>query len=320
MPHIIKLITFDKIYSMKKLFTLVFIIAAGFSVKAQNVYGTMETWLTYTADTATLERPQGWNGSDSVAYGIVFTGLTPVKQIFQDTHAHGGTYSAKLVTSDIGLLVAGAIITNGNIEVDVIGQTFEITGGTNVSQRIAYMNCWVDYQPQGSDAGLMSIQAYKNGIGVGGSDSLIGEATISNDGTNGFEGFAMPLNYTDGTTIPDRILIAFASSEDAFGGVDGSIMYVDDVTISTVSVKDTKANSHTVKCYPNPATSVLNLLSMNNERLSLDIYNITGQKVLQQFFTSKGKADLGGLNSGVYFYTVSNTEGEIIKQEKLVIN
>jgi hypothetical protein len=304
---------------MKKLITLSFIALTALSAKAQNIYGSMETWINYTADTASLERPQGWNGSDSVAYTIMFPGVTPVKQIFKDTHNHSGSFSAKLVTADVTLAVVPGLITNGNIEVDVFNQTFNVSGGAPCTERIVYLNAWIDYQPVGGDVGNITVNAVLAGQGVGGTDSLVGQGIASIDQTSGFENFQVEVTYADANVVPDHLLIAFASSEDFMGGVDGSTMYVDDVTLTPLSVKGTSANNHTVKCFPNPSNGVLNVKSTTKDALTLNVYSIAGQQVFTQNFTGNTTADLSGLANGMYFYSVSNAEGATVTKEKLVI-
>lgn len=305
---------------MKKLLTLALFSLASLSASAQNIYGMMETWYTYTAGSDTLERPEGWNGSDSVTFTLTGFPIVPVKQIFKETsNVHGGSAAAMLMTRDLGTVVGAAGITNGTIAVDIVGQTFEVSGGTPVTQRIAYLNAWIDYQPRNADEGSATIQAVLAGAGVGGADSVVGEGFFTSDGTSGYEGIAVQVTYIDANVVPDMIKIGFFSSSDLTGGQDSSTMYVDDVTISTVSVKEMKANSHTIKCYPNPATDLLHLRSMNNETLTCHIYNLAGQEVLSRDFTGYGEADLSKLTTGMYFYTVSNASGEVLEQQKLVI-
>jgi hypothetical protein len=281
----------------------------------------MENWLTYTSDTATLERPEGWNCSDSVGYGIVFPGITPQKQIFkEDTHVNGGTYAARLESADMGLIVAPAVMTNGTIEVDLVNQTFDITGGTPVTDRIEWLNAWIDYQPQGADEASVFIRAFLSGQGVGGADSVVGEGLFTSDGTSGYEHIGIPVVYVDANVVPDKILIAFLTSQDLSGGTVGTIMYVDDVTISNTAVKNTTVNNSAIKCYPNPTTGILNVRSITNEQMKLEVYSLTGQLLHAQPFKGQAQADLSSLSNGMYFYKISNTTGQVIKQDKLVLN
>jgi hypothetical protein len=304
---------------MKKLLTLALLAIASYTASAQNVYGTMETWLTYTADTATLERPQGWNGSDSVAYTYTGLPLLPARQIFQDTHAHSGQYAARIETKNMGLSTVSGGLANGEIEVDGLGG-YSISGGTPVSQRITFVNAWLDYQPQGSDEAAIIVRAVWAGQGSNGNDSIIGQGTVTSDGTNGYEHFSVAITYIDSAVVPDHLQIGFLSSQSFIGGDDNTVLYVDDVTISTVSVKANPAQSNSIKCYPNPTTGVLNLRSATNDKLGLDIYSITGQKLHSQQFSSRAEADLSNLANGMYYFTIRNEAGQILEQEKLLIN
>lgn len=307
---------------MKKLFTLAFVFA-GFTAGAQLQNSSMETWNTYTSDTATLEQPDHWYGSDSLVYGVASTFfLSPYKQVFQDTHAHSGTYAAKLVSEDVGGLVgvAPGVLGNGQIAVDIQNSTFSYSGGTPVTQRVIFVNAWIDYQPQGTDEGYIQVQAVLTGQGQGGVDSIVGTGEFFTDGTSGYESVSVAVDYVDANVFPDKVLITFWSSSEVGNGTEGSTMWVDDVSISTLSAGSTQKAAQSVKCYPNPSTGMVNLFSTSGEVLTLRVYSVSGQLVHTQEFKGSAQADLANLSAGMYFYQVAAPSGTILQHDKLTIS
>jgi hypothetical protein len=73
-----------------------------------------------------------------------------------------------------------------------------------------------------------------------------------------------------------------------------------------------------VSLSPNPARDVLNIHWTNNntETLTLSLYNIGGQLVLQQTIGNNASVSVSNLPAGVYIYNLSNgAKGKIIKNE-----
>ena len=318
---------------MKKLFTLA-LIAAGFSANAQISNAGMENWHTLQSVGVNLEAPDGWYGSDSLviwkeddSLGFVVTG----QQIFMEPGiVNNGSFSARLETTEALTFKIPALMANAKMhlsssfDINNPMASFQFSGGMPVTQRIEFVYAWLQYtsmDPLDDETAVFAANAYLTGIGQGGTDSLVGTGFVNVAENTSFEHKGIHLNYVNSTVVPDKLIIMFVSSDVTTGNaIDGSSLYVDDVSMSTVHVKNTAASSHTVKCFPNPATDVLNLLSATNDRLSLTIYSITGQEVLQQYFIGNGRADISRLSRGLYYYQVSNAEGVTVKQEKLVIN
>lgn len=309
---------------MKRLFTLAFLSLTSIAANAQQQNAGFETWVTYTSESETLDKPEHWTGSDSLTYGLEATlGLSPAHQIFKETtNVHGGSSAAKLVSHDVGSLVgvAPAILANGTISVDIVNGDFSFTGGAPVTERIYFVNAWMDYQPEVDDVGMMVVQAVLAGQGLNGEDSVVGVGQFITDGTNGYEHVSVALAYVDETVVPDHLQIAFFSSQELSTGYEGSTMYVDDVSFSPVSVKNVASNNNAVIAFPNPTTGMLNVQSMVKGTMSLEVFSLTGQLLHTQSFNGQTKADLSALSNGMYFYKVSNAAGQVVKQDKLILN
>lgn len=62
--------------------------------------------------------------------------------------------------------------------------------------------------------------------------------------------------------------------------------------------------------YPNPVNDVLNIQSQNTVK-SIEIFNLTGQKVMNPSKVNEGEVNMTGLNSGVYIFKVTLENGVV---------
>lgn len=118
--------------------------------------------------------------------------------------------------------------------------------------------------------------------------------------------------------------LAVRGDEDLYG--DNQIIYlsVAKTDIGTnIGINEVNSNVFSVsQIYPNPfkETATINVTLSNTSKLSLEIYNIMGQKV---YGISKGNVGAGthtftinanNLNSGIYFYTVRANGNAVTKK------
>ncbi len=323
---------------MKKLITLALVFATSLSAKAQLVNGGMETWRTLSSVGTNLEAPDGWFGSDSLAIwaGDYYGGglVTLDQQIFEEgTIVNSGNASAKIEThEDLLLGIIPGILSNAQPQIDTATfdqsdpfGSIQYSGGTPVAERIYYVNAYVRYESQdllGDEYGALSVEAVKVGQGVGGSDLVIGTGTVNISPTagSGFEGISAAVVYTDDTSVPDMLRIAFISTADMDVALNGSILYVDDVSLSTASIKNT-VKAAGIKCFPNPVNDgILNITNTNKEKLTLNVVSATGQLVNTMSFSGNTQVSLSALTNGMYFVNISDASGQVIKSEKLMLN
>ena len=77
----------------------------------------------------------------------------------------------------------------------------------------------------------------------------------------------------------------------------------------TVGIKENTLNTD-LKLYPNPNNGNFNLIIENIEKeLSLDIYNLLGEKVYNQGITKQNSVLNLNLKSGVYFVNITDIHG-----------
>lgn len=103
------------------------------------------------------------------------------------------------------------------------------------------------------------------------------------------------------------------------GGYNGSNgrWNIDNVNFSFNPLKRNSLDKNYFAMYPNPLKgSELTITSISNGKISLEVFNILGAKVLESKITNN-KINVSRLNAGVY--VVKITEGEKTSTKKLVI-
>ena len=80
-----------------------------------------------------------------------------------------------------------------------------------------------------------------------------------------------------------------------------------------LSVKD-EAFSNYFSLYPNPASSFINIQSKEVEVTKVEIYNLTGQRVLEQKGLVKNGVDVSGLSKGIYVLKLSSADNQFSRK------
>lgn len=92
-----------------------------------------------------------------------------------------------------------------------------------------------------------------------------------------------------------------------------SLTYV--VTDESTGTNDL-VNEFNFMVNPNPTTGVLNIVNEQLEQYEVNIYNLTGQLILNEKVSGKSwTGDLFNQNSGIYILTVTNENGLIFRQK-----
>lgn len=323
---------------MKKIYLLLSALAIFVSADAQTVTnGGYETWRVSSAGSTNpkvVRAPINWYGTDSliISMGQTFGTLLGIsdtvwqQQLFKDSgaNAHGGIYSAKLVTKDQDTLgIFPATLSNADAHVSFSLATglgpITFTGGQATTLRTTSVSAWVKYVPTNNlDSATVLVQAYGNV--AGNADSLIGIGTLKIGNTPSFTQITANVLYANPGLIVDTVRITFASSSTDTAFVN-STLWVDDVTavgVAQVSAVGSITNGKKVNVYPNPASDVLYLTGGQTE-LVCTLMSVNGQVVATQSFTGNGSIDLAPLPSGLYFYNISDN-GNIIQRGKVSVS
>ena len=308
---------------MKKTFTLIAgAMALCITAKAQLPNAGFETWQNYNVSSVAMEGPTGWSASDSVvgAYGAVVGGAK--KQVFKSGDMHGGSFAAALISKPYGGLlnrVAPAALTNTGIAVDIATQTYQLSGGTPISQRVTSATAWLKYVPKGSDTATFLVNATIAGAGAGGADSVIGSGVVRLSAASGYTQVTVPVTYANSTSMPNRVQIAFISSGFA-GAVDSSMLIVDDPSILLASgVSQSLFKANVVNIFPNPAAHTLFINTKSEEVLLFDVIAPNGQLVSTKSFTKEISIGLNEMAAGMYFFRVSNKSNEVVQTGKFMV-
>lgn len=93
-------------------------------------------------------------------------------------------------------------------------------------------------------------------------------------------------------------------------------VFIDDFTVEQISAIDEKENA-SAELLPNPFSDALTVITSADNISQLLLYNLTGQTILQQFFTGSSVIETKELTDGIYLYAVQNG-GKIIRTGKIV--
>jgi hypothetical protein len=71
---------------------------------------------------------------------------------------------------------------------------------------------------------------------------------------------------------------------------------------------------------PNPTSDALNIYMNNNDKSSVEIFDVTGKLMLTQSFDAHVEFDISKYANGIYTVSVKNESGDVIKTTKVVKN
>ena len=296
---------------------------------AQVANNSVETWRNYSAGfpATTLEAPVNWFGADSLiyTYAPLFSG-TPQQVLYKDNNAHTGSFGVKLISKDLNGIVAPGLLANAHPELDFNNldpnnplEALSYDGGTLVNQRYNSLVAWVSYSPASNDVGVASVQAIKTGAGAGGADSVIGMGVSFLSAMPSYTEIMVPITYNDATTVPDKMIITFMSSdlsgENGTTPQDGSSLFVDDISLSMATdVRDVYTQSEIGKIYPNPADHVLNITAGVSNGLWVNVFNSSGALLHQAAFKNSFVLPLNNFSSGMYFYEIKDVKDKKVQR------
>jgi len=75
-----------------------------------------------------------------------------------------------------------------------------------------------------------------------------------------------------------------------------------------------------VRIYPNPVSGSLFLEAEGWQPYRVEIFDLTGRKVLTSGLEGEGRLDLTGLPAGIYCCTVTGTGGKVLVSEKILVS
>jgi hypothetical protein len=285
---------------MKNLLSLLTILVF-FGANAQVPNLGFENWTPYSLG----EYPTGWTTSDSVAYV-----LTTTNNVTKGTDPFEGSYSLHMrsVTSGFGISGPG-IATNG--AVNLVGTSFEFSGGSADTARYRYMTGQFKYMPMNpNDTGLATVILYRTVAGIRDTTAM-GIYKFAGT-TSNYTPFTVELHYRDYANHPEMIIVVLQSSK---GVNDPNLalnteLVIDSINFSGfVGIDELADNISSLNFYPTPASSELHIdvELKKQDVIHYEIYDERGRLVLQNpLNTGHETADISQLAVGNYVLRIAN--------------
>lgn len=195
--------------------------------------------------------PSGWGTSNSVTNNFGFQTATRAEG---NQWVNSGNYALRLETHQAPILnipVQGGVATSP-LDIDLINQTVEPTGGVPFNLRPTALRGWYQYFPAGSDSARVGLLLRRWNPDSGERDT-IGVALFETvDATAGYTIFEAPVQYQSGLD-PDTMLIGIICSKVVDPAV-GTVMYVGDLELFYDEVTSlTTPEERKITIFPNPS-------------------------------------------------------------------
>jgi hypothetical protein len=262
---------------------VLFTVAVGGTAQAQIPNAGFETWVNST----TLAN---WTSNNTGLYTTVT----------QSPDKHSGSFA-----------VQGQVVDYVGVPIP----PFIISLRFPVSERHGSLSGYYKFIPVGGDRIGAVITMYKNSslIGGGGGEDGTGYASYTQ--------VSLPIDYFDGTTVPDSAQIEIIISPDSVSGDlhVGSTLFVDDLSLGGPTAVDDLPGFPTVyqlgQNYPNPfnPTTSIGFTLPRESYVKLTVFNMLGQEVatLANGILPAGDRsaewNASAVVSGIYFYRLEAT-------------
>ena len=299
---------------MKKVLSTVLILASLILNVFSQPNGGFENWSTVL----NYQTPDGWQ---TLNFLSIFSPPNPLSA-FKATGVdkHSGNYALKLKTIFVNNNPAPGSIN------DTIGYVFTgkvIVSPPSLKLGIPYvgrpekLEFWAKYLPVGIDLAGVYVALLKwNGT----STDTIAYGDIIIDSTAIYTLFQIDLNYQS-TSLPDTVIIGFASSYKESKARVGSMFYLDDVALTGwVGIDEKNIYSDKVKLFPNPATDEINIFATIDEADNIQIIDVSG-KLMGNYKIQNYNANIntGLFAEGVFFYEIRNNKNISLTKGKFYV-
>lgn len=263
---------------MKKIYSLITIAAASFAVNAQTnlvTNGSFEDWTNATPDGWTISIPA--NGGTAV----------------ESTDAQHLTKSVK-VTAPAG---------TGNVQLKLTD--FPVTAGTQYT-----FSYW--YKDESDNARMRHWGIWRDNVNntevtITGNNDMKPTGYLAN--TTGWKQETYTVTAPVGAT---HMRLDFRTYQET--GNSGDVL-IDDVRFYDATASTKENDIAGLNIFPNPAHDVLNIASDNQADKNIQLFDMTGKKVLD--VTTVSQISVSGLNAGIYVAKI--TEAGKMATRKVVI-
>ncbi len=278
--------------------------------------GNMDTWNTYTslASGISCDYPDQWDSPDKIGSDLGIADHVCEKET---VNVHGGAAAAKLTTKTLDVLgtpldVPGTI-TTGVIGFDFVTFVPSVSGGAVVTAAYDALQGFYQYAPSGSDTMNVLVLMFS------GSDT-IGMGQYRDDVTStSYQAFNCPITYFVPAT-PDKMQIIITSSGGFTSLVPGSVLFVDDLEVTGgIGVEEWSGYGIKRNVYPNPAQDYINIKNPATNDVTMEVYNMNGQKVdMLTLSPEMNSINLENYAGGIYSFRLVDN-GTVVYSNKFVV-
>jgi hypothetical protein len=269
-----------------------------------------ETWV----KKGSYEDPEDWGtiNQQTSVLGI----KTTTKATAADVHS--GASALKLITKYIGVPYnqnGPGITATGTIN----QQTRAIDGGFIYTKRPVSLTGWYKYLPAGKDTASMEVTLSYWDSNAGKRITVGNVKFMDTTTINVYTKFTAPINYSNAASPDSAVIILLSSQEN--GSVVNSSLFIDDLAFDfTPTGTGSVSPSKEVTVYPNPASEEVLFTNLPAQAAILLIYDLKGSKLSETpLHGNSSKQSLASFRSGIYFYKIIDINGNILKNNKLVI-
>lgn len=265
--------------------------------------------------------PDSWNTTNTIL-GINFN---TVEKDLADPQQ--GIASAKLTAVSKTIFLSGTykipgVLTLGNLNVNLITQTYSLTGGIPFTGRPEKLSGYYKYQPVNNDTCVFGLGLFKWNNGK---QDTLGFAAMKTWGTyNSWTYFEIPVHYlVQGDPETMNIVILNSNPLD---GIDhtGTKLWIDNLSLEygTVGIEGvTSAKELRIYAEPNRRQLILEFAFIQKENLDISLFNMSGletnhwKRSAQQ---STERLDVNNLVPGTYVIRITSGN-RLIDTRKITI-
>lgn len=296
-----------------KNFILIFVLLNSIILFGQQIPNSnLETW----NDEGSFENPDQWATSNTSVM------VATIETVSKDTSHVSGDYSARLESkSPMGFSsIAPGLLTLGEFNLDIVAQSGTVSGGIPWTQRTERFKGYYKYSPEGNDQAFIAMVMFKYNPTTGESDTIAEAHFCPNTEVTDWTEFDLELIWTSNET-PDTMNIICMSSDGRYTPIEGSTLYIDNISIQGVvsDVKQINTKNTASNIFPNPSNGIINITKTDNIE-KIEIFDMSGKSVYQTNLLPKNnQLDVSNLTQGMYFIRLYKTN-TAIETQKLILN
>lgn len=307
---------------MKKVYAILFFVAASVATQAQQLIENFENWHNYTVLTKPLSIPDWWSATDSVilSYGVPLNPFGAwVAQVSKETPGANSSATAikastKAQPAITGIIPAGpmpCMATNSGISVDAsLNFTFE--GGLPYFSNPTSASFWVKNNVVSGDTTEFTILAIDNSDG---GDSIVAMVdTLLGSNITSWTQINMPFTTVNSMFSTTELRVMVNSSGnfglDSVSGFtnchDGTWIAVDDINIvGPNGVVNVTAMQTVVNVYPTTVSHSVHVQRLMGSSTDFRIFDAKGTCVRKMNLQdSENEISLFDLSSGNYLFAI----------------